>query len=134
MSCSVADRTNAEEMLLSRPLDRRVTRRRALALGALAGGLTLSPRFAAAVVQLDVSQGNFQPMPIGLPDFIAGTAGDGDTARGVTQIITAKICGAAACSRRSILPPTSRRSRASMPCRAFPTGAPSTRRRSLPAA
>jgi len=82
-------------MLLSRPLDRRVTRRRALALGALAGGLTLSPRFAAAVVQLDVSQGNFQPMPIGLPDFIGGTAGDGDTARGVTQIITANLrrCG-----------------------------------------
>jgi TolB protein len=91
----VADRTNAEEMLLSRRLDRRVTRRRALALGALAGGLTLSPRFAAAVVQLDVSQGNFQPMPIGLPDFIGGTAGDGDTARGVTQIITANLrrCG-----------------------------------------
>ena len=91
----MADRTSAEEMLLSRPLDRRVTRRRALALGALAGGLTLSPRFAAAVVQLDVSQGNFQPMPIGLPDFIGGTAGDGDTARGVTQIITANLrrCG-----------------------------------------
>ena len=91
----MADRSNAEEMLLSRPLDRRVTRRRALALGALAGGLTLSPRFAAAVVQLDVSQGNFQPMPIGLPDFIGGTAGDGDTARGVTQIITANLrrCG-----------------------------------------
>ena len=91
----MADRTNAEEMLLSRPLDRRVTRRRALALGALAGGLTLSPRFAAAVVQLDVSQGNFQPMPIALPDFIGGTAGDGDTARGVTQIITANLqrCG-----------------------------------------
>jgi len=91
----VADRTNAEEMLLSRLLDRWVTRRRALALGALAGGLTLSPRFAAAVVQLDVSQGNFQPMPIGLPDFIGGTAGDGDTARGVTQIITANLrrCG-----------------------------------------
>jgi TolB protein len=91
----VADRTNAEEMLLSRPLDRRVTRRRALALGALAGGLTLSPRFAAAVVQLDVSQGNFQPMPIGLPDFIGGTAGDGETARGATQIITANLrrCG-----------------------------------------
>ena len=91
----MADRTNAEEMLLSRPLDRRVTRRRALALGAFAGGLTLSPRFAAAVVQLDVSQGNFQPMPIGLPDFIGGTAGDGDTAHGVTQIITANLrrCG-----------------------------------------
>jgi TolB protein len=75
--------------------DLHVTRRHALALGALAGGLTLSPRFATAVVQLDVTAGNFQPMPIGLPDFIGGTAGDGDTARGVTQIITANLrrCG-----------------------------------------
>jgi TolB protein len=95
MSCSVADRTSEEATPLVRGSDLRLTRRRALALGALAGGLTLSPRFAAAVVQLDVSQGNFQPMPIALPDFIAGTGGDGDTARGVTQIITANLkrCG-----------------------------------------
>jgi len=95
MSCSVADRTSEEAMPPVRGPDLRLTRRRALALGALAGGLTLSTRFAAAVVQLDVSQGNFQPMPIALPDFIAGTGGDGDTARGVTQIITANLkrCG-----------------------------------------
>jgi len=95
MSCSVADRTSEEATPLVRGPDLRLTRRRALALGALAGGLTLSTRFAAAVVQLDVSQGNFQPMPIALPDFIAGTGGDGDTARGVTQIITANLkrCG-----------------------------------------
>jgi len=95
MSCSVADRTSQEATPLVRGPDLRLTRRRALALGALAGGLTLSTRFAAAVVQLDVSQGNFQPMPIALPDFIAGTGGDGDTARGVTQIITANLkrCG-----------------------------------------
>ena len=75
--------------------DLHLTRRRALALGALAGGLTLSPRFAAAAVQLDISQGNFQPMPIALPDFIAGTASDGETAHGATQIITANLkrCG-----------------------------------------
>ena len=95
MSCSVADRTREEATPGVRGPDLRLTRRRALALGALAGGLTLSTRFAAAVVQLDVSQGNFQPMPIALPDFIAGTGGDGDTARGVTQIITANLkrCG-----------------------------------------
>jgi TolB protein len=95
MSCSVADRTSEEATSPVRGPDLRLTRRRALALGALAGGLTLSTRFAAAVVQLDVSQGNFQPMPIALPDFIAGTGGDGDTARGVTQIITANLkrCG-----------------------------------------
>jgi TolB protein len=95
MSCSVADRTSEEATSPVRGPDLRLTRRSALALGALVGGLTLSTRFAAAVVQLDVSQGNFQPMPIALPDFIAGTGGDGDTARGVTQIITANLkrCG-----------------------------------------
>ena len=43
--------------------DLRLTRRRALALGALAGGLMLSPRFADAVVQLDISQGNGSSAP-----------------------------------------------------------------------
>ena len=72
-----------------------VTRRRALALGALAGGLALSSRYAAAVIHLDITEGNFQPLPIAVPDFIAGAAGDVDTARGVTQIITANLqrCG-----------------------------------------
>ena len=90
----MAELTNRDEILLARPFDCRVTRRRVLALGAVAGGLTLSPHLAAAV-QLDVTAGNFQPMPIGLPDFIGGTAADGDTARGVTQIITANLrrCG-----------------------------------------
>ncbi|MGD0024927.1 MAG: Tol-Pal system beta propeller repeat protein TolB [Xanthobacteraceae bacterium] len=72
-----------------------VTRRRALALGALAGGLTLSARYARATIRLDITEGNFQPLPIAVPDFIAGAAGDVDTARGVTQIITANLqrCG-----------------------------------------
>ncbi len=72
-----------------------VTRRRALALGALAGGLALSGRHAAATVSIPIEGGNFQPLPIAVPDFIAGAAGDVDTARGVTQIITANLqrCG-----------------------------------------
>ena len=41
---------------------------------------------------------------------------------------------AAACSRRSIPPPSSRKSPTSTRCRAFPIGAPSTRRRLSPAA
>ena len=60
--------------------------------------------------QLDVTQGNVQPMPIALPDFVGGSAGDGDVARNVTQVITA-TSGAAACSRRSIRPPSSSASR-----------------------
>jgi TolB protein len=72
-----------------------MTRRRALALGAiaggLAGGLTLAPRHASAVVRLDITQGNFQPMPIAISKFIGGGEGDDDTATGVTQIITANL-------------------------------------------
>ncbi len=67
-----------------------LTRRRALALGG-AGLLLLPARSAFAVVRLDVTEGNFQPLPIALPDFISGTPGDADTAHGVTQIITANL-------------------------------------------
>jgi TolB protein len=68
-----------------------MSRRHALALGAVAGGLALAPRYAAAVVRLDITEGNFQPLPIAIPKFIAGGDGDGDTATGVTQIITANL-------------------------------------------
>jgi TolB protein len=78
-------------MTLRRSSNLILTRRRALALGALAGGLTLAPRYAAAVVRLDITQGNFQPMPIAITKFVAGGEGDDDTASGVTQIITANL-------------------------------------------
>jgi len=64
-----------------------LTRRRALALGAAAGGLALSVRHAAAVVRLDVTQGNIQPMPIALPDFI-GAGAEGEMGHNVTGVIT----------------------------------------------
>jgi len=72
-----------------------MTRRRALTLGAIAGGLTAAPRYAAAVLRLDVTEGNFQPLPIAIPNFIGGATGDSETAQGVTQIITANLqrCG-----------------------------------------
>src|SRR3974390_357326 len=67
-----------------------LTRRRALALGAAAGGLVLTPRYAAAVVRLDITEGNFQPLPIAIPKFVGGESG-ADTATSVTQIITANL-------------------------------------------
>jgi TolB protein len=91
MSCSVADRPHSEISPVSRLPGFYLTRRRVLALGALAGGLTLSARRAAAVLQLDVTPGNFQPMPIAVPDFLGGTPGDNETAVGVSQIIAANL-------------------------------------------
>src|SRR5258708_4299453 len=67
------------------------TRRRVLALGAGASAGALVgylPHPAQAVVRLDITQGNPQPMPIALPDFVAGSGGEDDTARNVTGIIT----------------------------------------------
>ena len=68
-----------------------VTRRGVLVLGALAGGLVLSARRAGAVVRLDITEGNFQPMPIAIPNFFGGAPEDNETALGVTQIITANL-------------------------------------------
>jgi TolB protein len=68
-----------------------LTRRRALLLAAAAGGLTLSARYAEAVVRLDVTEGNFQPLPIAIPDFLGGVASDNDIAAGVSQIISANL-------------------------------------------
>ena len=58
-----------------------------LAGGAAAAvaGLRIVP--ARAAVRLDVTQGNVQPMPIAIPDFIPGAPGDADAARTVTQVI-----------------------------------------------
>jgi TolB protein len=72
-----------------------LSRRRALALCAGTGALLLSLRSASAIVRLDVTEGNFQPMPIAIPEFISGTPNDADTAHGVTQIIAANLqrCG-----------------------------------------
>src|SRR5215467_2248388 len=67
-----------------------LTRRRTLALGALAGGLVLLPRRARAV-RLDITEGNFQPLPIAIPEFFAAGLDDGGAANAVTQIITANL-------------------------------------------
>src|ERR1700692_1157759 len=80
-------------MSILRMPDFSVTRRRALALGAAAGGLTLTARPGAAVVRLAITEGNFQPLPIAIPNFFGGADSDNDTAAGVTQIITANLKG-----------------------------------------
>jgi TolB protein len=63
--------------------------RRRLLTSAGAGVLAaLVPRRAGAVLSIDINQGNIQPMPIALPDFIAGTPDELKTARDVTSVIT----------------------------------------------
>jgi len=80
--------------MIARRLKSQLNRRRLLTLGAgaAAGALTgLSPRPASAVLKLDVTQGNVQPLPIALPDFVGGALPDPAMARSVTQIITSNL-------------------------------------------
>jgi TolB protein len=69
-----------------------ISRRGILVAGGAAAALTglrVSP--ARAVLRLDVTQGNVQPVPIAVPDFLPGTPADTEAARLVTQIITANL-------------------------------------------
>jgi TolB protein len=58
------------------------------AVGALAG---LAPRRAAAVLKLDVTSGNVQPIPIAIPDFAAVATPDPAAGRNVSQIIASNL-------------------------------------------
>jgi TolB protein len=60
----------------------------ATALSAMAG---LSARRAGAVLKLDVTQGNVQPVPIAIPDFVSVATQDAAAGRNVTQIISANL-------------------------------------------
>ena len=69
----------------------RLSRRDALAVGGAAlAGLTIAP-WPAAAVTVDITQGNVQPMPIAIADFLGGAAGDNESAQGVSQIIAANL-------------------------------------------
>ncbi len=71
-----------------------MTRRRAVLLGAAAGVGALAGLGgdeARAVLRFDLNQGNVQPLPIALPDFLAGSPSDGQAARAISQIITANL-------------------------------------------
>ncbi|HVV61787.1 MAG TPA: Tol-Pal system beta propeller repeat protein TolB [Pseudolabrys sp.] len=63
--------------------------RRRLIVGAGAGALIAAGmRPAAAVLRLDITQGNIQPMPIALPDFVGSGPNETEVARNVTGVIT----------------------------------------------
>src|ERR1700751_3987990 len=66
----------------------RLNRRRLIMLGALAG---LSPQRAAAVLKLDVTQGNVQPVPIAIPVFVGVGLQDPAGGRNVSLIIASNL-------------------------------------------
>ena len=71
-----------------------VSRRRVLAAGAslAAGGLVgFASSPADAVLRLDITQGNVQPLPIAIPDFMGIGIPDPAIAHGVTQIIASNL-------------------------------------------
>ena len=61
-----------------------------MALGAGAVALSAA-RPAAAALKIDVTQGNIQPLPIAIPDFLPASPGEAEMARGITQIITGNL-------------------------------------------
>jgi TolB protein len=72
-----------------------LSRRRLLVLGATAaatGALaSLAPWRAGAVLRLDVTQGNIQPIPIAIPDFVGVATRDPALGRNVSQIIASNL-------------------------------------------
>src|SRR5216683_2308540 len=73
---------------------RRLSRRRVIMLGAgaAAGALAgFSPQRAAAVLKLDVTQGNVQPVPIAIPDFVGVGLQDPAAGRNVSLIIASNL-------------------------------------------
>jgi TolB protein len=70
-----------------------LSRRQALmwSAGAAVSLVGFVPRVAGAPATIDVTRGNFQPIPIALPDFTGAGLPDPAVARGVTQIIAANL-------------------------------------------
>src|ERR1700730_8417309 len=68
--------------------------RRGLFAGAALFSATLAggwPGLSQAAPRIAITEGNVQPVPIALPDFLGGAAGDAEVARNVTSVITADL-------------------------------------------
>ena len=70
-----------------------LSRRRLIALAAGTAGAAGAGALASlsAPLKLDITQGNVQPIPIALPDFIGASPSDPAMARGITQIIASNL-------------------------------------------
>src|ERR1700751_5340869 len=65
-----------------------VSRRDVLIGGAGAGAGLLLPSLARAQTKLQITEGNIAPLPIAIPNFVAGTPADNEVGAGVTQVVT----------------------------------------------
>jgi TolB protein len=66
-----------------------ISRRHLLMTGAAAGaGALAGLRPASAALQVDVTQGSVQPLPIAIPDFLAGSPNEGDVPRNISGVIS----------------------------------------------
>ena len=79
-----------EKIRMISPRTHLLTRRRLLAgaAGIAAAGMI---RPAGAVLRLEVTEGNVQPVPIAIPDFLGGSPADSELARSISQVITADL-------------------------------------------
>src|SRR5712672_177894 len=67
----------------------RLSRRRLVSRLASFGVVAAAPvRRAFAQKRIPIPQGDFAPLPIAIPNFVAGTPSDGEVGIGVTQVIT----------------------------------------------
>src|SRR3984957_10767971 len=64
--------------------------RRQMILGTAALGAVVGHRsvFAQAPKRIVIPESDFSPLPIAIPNFVAGTPSDGEVGVGVTQVIT----------------------------------------------
>jgi TolB protein len=65
-----------------------LNRRDILTGGAGAAASLLLPSLAGAQTKLQVTEGNVAPLPIAIPNFVAGSPADGEVGVGVAQVIT----------------------------------------------
>src|ERR671922_2484338 len=79
-----------KKLRMMTPCTHLLTRRRLLAgaAGVAAAGI-VQP--AGAVLRLEVNEGNVQPVPIAIPDFLGGSPADSELARSISQVITGDL-------------------------------------------
>jgi TolB protein len=69
----------------------RLARIVAATLVSVALSVPLAVREAAAVVQVDITQGRVQPLPIAITDFVGGSGGDAEVARNISGVVSADL-------------------------------------------